>query len=165
MHLARGRSKNANVTTGVNDSADDIVLFQRLHGAIDCKTLGDAPKIDAHASAKSNGAILFQHDVAPVPTARVHGGYIEDAAAFLRKTLGSFQNAPSPRMDKNISPKRITIGSPDVAHQIVKAHKAMHVFNCREGAIDRTVQVRLVSALGGDVNERAEKRPRSPHFI
>jgi hypothetical protein len=60
--------------------------------------------------------------------------------------------------------KSISIDRRDVASGIMKAHQPIHALNCRESAIDCAMQVRLVSALRRDVNERAEERPRPPHF-
>jgi hypothetical protein len=60
--------------------------------------------------------------------------------------------------------KSIAIDPRDVASGIMKAHQPIHASNCGESAIDCAVQVRLVSALCRDVNERAEERPRPPHI-
>lgn len=60
--------------------------------------------------------------------------------------------------------KSISIDPRDVASGIMKAHQPINALNCGESAIDCAMQVRLVSALRGDVNERAEERPRPPYF-
>jgi hypothetical protein len=60
--------------------------------------------------------------------------------------------------------KSISIDPRDVASGIMKAHQPINALNCPESEIDCAMQVRLFSALGRDVNERAEKRPRPPHF-
>jgi hypothetical protein len=60
--------------------------------------------------------------------------------------------------------KSISIDRRDVASGIMKAHQPIHALNRRESAIDRAMQVRLVSALRHDVNECAEERPRPSHF-
>jgi hypothetical protein len=60
--------------------------------------------------------------------------------------------------------KSISIDPRDIASGIMKTHLPIHALNCRESAIDCAMQVRLVSALRRDVNERPEERARPSHF-
>ena len=60
--------------------------------------------------------------------------------------------------------KSLSINPRDVASGIMKAHQPIHALNYRERAIDCAMQVRLISAPGRDVNERAEQRSRPPRF-
>ena len=60
--------------------------------------------------------------------------------------------------------KSVSVDSRNVALRIMKTHEAMDTLDCREGAIDCSVQFGLACAPRSYVHERAEKRPRPPHF-
>jgi hypothetical protein len=68
-------------------------------------------------------------------------------------------------MNDRTSWKCVSVDSENVALRIMKTHQAMDTLNCREGAIDCSVQFGFACALRGYVHERAEKRSRPPHFI
>ena len=67
-------------------------------------------------------------------------------------------------MNARTSWKSVSVDSGNVALRIMKTHQAMDTLDRREGAIDCSVQFGLACALRSYVHERAEKRPRPPHF-
>ena len=179
MNKLRCRSKHSQIPPGIYDSGDDAIILQGFNSTIDGKTFGDASKIDNQPPSESNVAFVVENDVAPAPaTAKPFTRFrkivplhelsanrdVENAIAFARKFLRTFQNAPCPRMNNYTFWESTSIDPRDIASGIMKTHQPIHSLNCRESAIDCAMQVRLVSAPRSDVNERAEERPRPPHF-
>ena len=66
MNNMRNPSKCSQITASVYDPRRDASMLQGFDSAINCKTFGDASKIDNHRPAKPNSAIIFENDVTPV---------------------------------------------------------------------------------------------------
>src|SRR5262245_61264648 len=71
MNEFRFQSKNAQIAAGIHNARRNLRTVQGFDRAIDRKPFGDAAKIDNHGLSKSNRAILFENNVAPVPLAYI----------------------------------------------------------------------------------------------
>lgn len=67
-------------------------------------------------------------------------------------------------MNDRTSWKSVSVDSGNVGLRTMKTHQAMDTLDCREGAIDCSVQFGLACALRSYVHERPEKRSRPPYF-
>jgi hypothetical protein len=67
MNKLRCRSKRSQIPPGIYDSGNDAIMLQGFNSTIDCKTFGDASKIDNQRPVESNVAFVVENDVAPAP--------------------------------------------------------------------------------------------------
>ena len=165
MNLARCRSKNAQVTTGIHDSGRDSVVFQHSHRAIDRETLGDPAKIDNQASPKKNFAIPSEKNVPPARGVRFRtDGDIENAVAFPCKSLSGEHYLPSPGIHDHAFRKRVAVHARDIAVRIVKAHEAMDPGDLVERRGDRAINSLSIFSARGNFHKRAEQRAATTQF-